>query len=417
MALRDFYSLSETTVGPATNPHSKARELPKTFGATIDGPLSDIGETLVGPDLEPDSPSTPNLALRMEKARQQLLDLLLLNPNALKLLRAQLSSTSGEGVDYMLGEQNKIEVHIVQDNHFVQPANTSVDNPPRQSELSSIHFFPALLIRVAEQIQAMPCDELGYKTKLVACRRNLQTIRQQIIADNTGLVAFVAYKHKNTTLSFDDLMQEGIVGLIKAVDRFDPNRGIRFSTYAIFWIKQAISRLIIKQEKVVRLPVALAEKASIVFEAMRSCYLEHNRWPNLPELQAQCELSLEEVKTISSYYQATHSLDASLTDENDDQTLMASLKQHQFALPLNELIANNLSLYLGKAVGSLPEKEATILNMRFGLKNQTEMTLQAVADQLHVTRERVRQIQNNALKTIKQQFGYDLMPFLEPNDN
>jgi RNA polymerase primary sigma factor len=95
---------------------------------------------------------------------------------------------------------------------------------------------------------------------------------------------------------------------------------------------------------------------------------------------------------------------------------MASLKQQQFALPLDELIDKNLSIYLEKIVSSLPEKEATILNMRFGLKNQTEMTLQAIADTLNVTRERVRQIQNQALNKIKQQFGYDLLPFLEAQD-
>jgi RNA polymerase primary sigma factor len=94
---------------------------------------------------------------------------------------------------------------------------------------------------------------------------------------------------------------------------------------------------------------------------------------------------------------------------------MATLPQHQFAQPLNELIDSNLSLYIGKVVASLPEKEAAILNMRFGLQNHHEMTLQAIADQLHVTRERVRQIQNDALKKLKQQFGYDLLPFLEPN--
>jgi RNA polymerase primary sigma factor len=216
-------------------------------------------------------------------------------------------------------------------------------------------------------------------------------------------------------LSFEDLMQEGSIGLIKAVDRFDASRGIRFSTYAIFWIKQAISRLIVKQEKVVRLPIALAERSSVVFEVMRNSYLEHNRWPSLLEIKAQCDLSMDDIKTISSYYQSTHSLDSAQSDDGDDQTLMATLPQHQFAQPLNELIDSNLSLYIGKVVASLPEKEAAILNMRFGLHNHHEMTLQAIADQLHVTRERVRQIQNDALKKLKQQFGYDLLPFLEPN--
>jgi RNA polymerase sigma factor (sigma-70 family) len=431
MALRDFYPLSESHIHQVTDSLTTACGLSKPSVTDIAEPLSDTGESFADQELGKALLDPRSLALRMEKARRQLLELLLRNPQALKLLSAQLSSGTGEGVEYAACNQHKSKDNIVQDNGLVQPSVASikalvqqklpaavdvVDSIPGLTPFT-VHFFPALLIRVAEQLQTMPCDEPGYKTKLLACRRHLQDVRQQMITDNTGLVAFVAYKHKTTSLSFDDLMQEGIVGLIRAVDRFDPNRGIRFSTYAVFWIKQAISRLIVKQEKVVRLPVALAEKASTVFEAMRNCYLEHNRWPSLTELQDRCDLSLDEIKTISSYYQATHSLDSSLSDENDDQTLMATLKQQQFALPLNELIDKNLSLYLGKVVASLPEKEATVLNMRFGLKDHTEMTLQAIADQLHVTRERVRQIQNDALKKLKQQFGYDLMPFLESNDN
>lgn len=96
---------------------------------------------------------------------------------------------------------------------------------------------------------------------------------------------------------------------------------------------------------------------------------------------------------------------------------MERMKQQQFALPLDDLIERNLGQYLDQAVSTLPEKEAAILSMRFGLKNQAEMTLQAVADQLQVSRERVRQIQNEALKKLKNQFGCDLMLFLEPNDS
>ena len=96
---------------------------------------------------------------------------------------------------------------------------------------------------------------------------------------------------------------------------------------------------------------------------------------------------------------------------------MDTLIQQQFLSPLNDLINSNLSLFIAHIIASLPEKEAAILNMRFGLKNHSEMTLQAIADQLQVTRERVRQIQNQALQTLKQQFGYELSPFLESNDN
>ncbi|MGZ4959405.1 MAG: sigma-70 family RNA polymerase sigma factor [Methylomonas sp.] len=353
-------------------------------------------------------PAIDSLAQNMEQAKQQLLEALLLIPQALILLTAQLSDASTESLDDMSPKSsNAGGDDIVQDDLFVQP----------DAEVKGLIFLPTQLITVADQIREKPDVDPGQRNRVGECRRQLHKARQQMITANTGLVAFVVYQYKTTSLGFEDLMQEGIIGLIRAVDRFDPNRNIRFSTYAIFWIKQAISRLIVKQDKVVRLPIALAEKAAVVFDVMRRCYLEHNRWPSVNEIQARCELAMEEIKIISSYYQATHSLDASLSDENDDQTLMDSMKQQQFSLPLDEIIDKNLSHYIGKVVASLPEKEAAILNMRFGLKNHREMTLQAIADQLQVTRERVRQIQNEALKKLKQQFGYDLMPFLEPNDS
>jgi RNA polymerase primary sigma factor len=286
--------------------------------------------------------------------------------------------------------------------------------------LYSLHLLPVFLMDSAVQadgvLSADSEDSADFKKRLSKAKRELKTLRQQMISANTGLVAFVAHKYKTSNLSFEDLMQEGLVGLIKAVDRFDPDRGICFSTYAIYWIRQAISRLIVKQEKIVRLPVALAEKAATVFEAMRSCYLRYERWPSIAELKLACDLSEQEIKTISSYYQATHSLDAAIGDDDDNLELMAKMQQHQFSLPLDELIDQDLAQYVDKAVASLPEKQAAILTMRFGLRDHTEMTLQAVADQLHVTRERVRQIQNEALKKLKQQFGFDLMLFLEPKD-
>jgi len=293
-------------------------------------------------------------------------------------------------------------------------------SPSAYRILRGLDFLSVYLIEVSEAVenQLRLRGELDpvYKAQLQASRYQLKQLRQEMIASNAGLVAFVAHKYKTVSLSFDDLMQEGMVGLIKAVDRFDPERGNCFSTYAIYWIRQAISRLIVKQEKVVPLPVALAEKSSPILEVMRNTYLQHERWPTFAELKASCDLSEQEIKTISSYYQSTYMQDSSVNEDDDAMSIMEKMQQQQFNLPLEDLIDTDLVSYMDKAVATLPEKQAVILAMRFGLKNHTEMTLQAVADQLQVTRERVRQIQNEALQKLKQQFGFDLMLFLEPKD-
>jgi len=428
MALRDFYPFNAFVISPAdeqSEPLHPASESPLQHSLDVIG--------------EPTTPASvamtlQTLAKEMEQARQGLQALLITYPSAVKLLITHLANPAINGSDFSACRITQtLDDDIVQDNHFVQPVMQMIvgidelEITPdraivvyRDDQLDQVRLLPTLLIRVVEQLtnrHAAPSLSDSSASKLISASRRLQLLRQQMITSNTGLVNYVAYKYKASSLGFDDLVQEGIVGLIRAVDRFDPNRGIRFSTYGIFWIKQAISRLIIKQEKVVRLPVALAEKAAVVYEIMRDSYLQNNRWPSFTELQNRCNLPADEIKIICNHYQATHSLDASLSEENDGHSLMDNLHQQQFALPLNELINKSLSLYLTKVVDTLPEKEAAILNMRFGLKNHTEMTLQAIADQLHITRERVRQIQNQALQKINQQFGDDLLPFLEPNDS
>ncbi|AEG00105.1 sigma-70 family RNA polymerase sigma factor [Methylomonas methanica] len=398
------------------------------------------------------------LAGRVEQARRKLLELLFENNRVAGFIVRQLLLDLKKGVDnsdIVLVKNNdayKNSLHrfvaefakqdvffdsllndvrpvnrynVVQDYSFVQVLS---DMPIERIEVSAVahgilrelHFLSIYLIEVSEIVEnelgLLGELEPGYRARLQRVRYELKSLRQEMIASNTGLVAFVAHKYKTVSLSFDDLMQEGMVGLIKAVDRFDPERGNCFSTYAIYWIRQAISRLIVKQDKVVPLPVALAEKSSPIFEVMRTTFLQHERWPTLAELKANCDLSEQDIKTISSYYQATYMQDIHGNEDDDGMSTMEKMQQQQFNLPLDDLIDTDLVSYMDRAVATLPEKQAVILAMRFGLKNHTEMTLQAVADQLQVTRERVRQIQNEALQKLKQQFGFDLMLFLEPKD-
>lgn len=395
------------------------------------------------------------LALRVEHSRRDLLDCLLKNQQVAELIAKQLFCDLSKGTDHsdiIMIKNNEVckdalqsfmavysaasvteglfavdslpyNPFVVQNSSLVQHyVSAEADHLPDTvyQIMYNLHFLPVYLIDVCEFIEKRWSEldevDVACKNKIRACLQELKALRQEMIASNTGLVAFVAHKYKVNTLSFDDLMQEGMVGLIKAVDRFDPERGNCFSTYAIYWIRQAISRLIVKQDKVVPLPVALAEKSSPIFEAMRKCYLQHERWPGFAELKACCELSEQDIKTISSYYQATYVLDIGSEDEDDSMTVMEKMQQQQFSQPLDDLIDTDLASYMDRAMATLPEKQAIILAMRFGLKNHTEMTLQAVADQLQVTRERVRQIQNEALQKLKQQFGFDLMLFLEPKD-
>ncbi len=392
------------------------------------------------------------LAARVEEARQNLVSLLLSHRQVARLMAQQLLDDLYKGTDFSEiiliknNEAYKASLQsfiaecawpdsanikafeadkVVQEVNFVQPESASRTKIAVLSEtayqlLQSLHFLPVYLLEVSgslkQELFASSELENFYLKQINRCRLELKRLRQEMIACNTGLVAFVARKYKVRCLSFDDLMQEGLVGLIKAVDRFDPDRGNCFSTYAIFWIKQAISRLIVKQDKVVPLPVALAEKSSPVFEVMRQCYLQNERWPSLAELKACCDLSEQDIKVISSYYQSTYVMDLVSEEDDDGMSVMERMQQQQFTQPLDDVIDSDLVTYMDRAMATLPEKQATILSMRFGLKNHTEMTLQAVADQLQVTRERVRQIQNEALGKLKQQFGFDLILFLEPND-
>lgn len=370
------------------------------------------------------------LASSMEKARKSLQNHLLEDETSrqslLRFCRHQLDAGALASDIFVIRQDSDDSVQttsFVQD-LFAQLTESGLTGPAEIAASQQVHLLPSFLLHVSEQLVPDPDDaaEQLRLDQLHACATELRYLRQNLVANNLGLVASIAHKHKTQTLSFDDLVQEGIVGLIKGVDRFDVTLGYQFSTYASYWIKQAITRLINRQDRIVRLPVALAEKASVVFEAMRSTYLQSERWPSLRQLteqvQANSDLTADEIKTIYSYYQATHSLDAVYSSEdNDGLELMSRLKQQQFSLPLDAVIERNFAQYINQAVDSLPDKEATILSMRFGLKNQSEMTLQAVADHLQVTRERVRQIQNQALGKLKQQFGFELELFLEPNDS
>ncbi|WP_305906882.1 sigma-70 family RNA polymerase sigma factor [Methylomarinum sp. Ch1-1] len=370
------------------------------------------------------------LALYLEQLRSRLQQALLANPTGMVIVAERFLSALKQNTDLSeLVNSKSSKDQAVQDNTSVQPnlkqfeqqlttlLTQAIDKPACVAPaVLHAHFLPAFLLQVSAAVIEIDQEDTSYRLKLARLRDELQSTRQQMVLKNRKLVAFIVRKYKSGNISFHDLSQEGMVGLLKAVDRFDYRREIRFSTYASYWIRQTVSRLVVRQEKIVRLPFGLAEKAPTIFEIMRNSYIEENRWPTIIELKAKCDLSEEEIKTIISFYQASLTVSSVQNDEEDSQDVINSLQQHQFPEPLDKLEGQSLNQYLSLAIDSLPKREADILRLRFGLKNHHEMTLQAVAEQMQLTRERIRQIQNNALETLKQNFGFELKMYLTTHE-
>lgn len=393
--------------------------------------MSSISNQSLHPNQSPDTmDDMQRLAKQIEQARERLQHILLENPKGLHVVAEHFSVCVERNIDISeLVNCSLCHEKVLQLVQSVQPNPRQIagiltelmDRVASKSshvatELSQFHFLPVFLLQAAEKTISASQENKGYRQELQQLRHSLQATRQQMVMQNRKLVAFIVRKQNTGNLNFHDVMQEGMIGLLKAVDRFDHRRDIRFSTYASYWIKQTVSRLVVRQDKIVRLPFGLAEKASGVFEIMRSHYLNENRWPSIEEIKSQCDLSEDEIKTVVSFYQNALTSTSSETGEDDHHDAMANLEQQLFQQPLEVLAEQNLSQFLLEAIESLSQREADILTMRFGLKNQHEMTLQGVAEQMQVTRERIRQIQNIALEKLRQNFGCELKLYLPANE-
>lgn len=282
------------------------------------------------------------------------------------------------------------------------------------NDVKEIHFLPNFLQQVSINLSQKNESQQEWVDHLKLQTFSMCQARQAMINGNLRLVTFVARQYNNQNMAFTDLIQDGTVGLIKAVDRYDWRRSVRFSTYAIYWIRQTISRAMVRQEKIVRLPYNIAAKAAAVFEIMNNYLTQNNKWPSTLEVSELSKLPEEEVKAIIENYQPTVSLSSNINNDDEMPQVEATIEQHHYPQPMNILASSALKKFLRQAVATLTEREADIINCRFGLDNNHEMTLQDIADKLSLTRERVRQIQNGALLKLKTNFSSDLSDFLEP---
>ncbi|MFM7035321.1 MAG: RNA polymerase sigma factor RpoD/SigA [Planctomycetia bacterium] len=292
-------------------------------------------------------------------------------------------------------------------------------------------LYPLLrqLQELGARLDSLPGDLDARRIQLVSresrrtLRRRLERLddlrsrydeaKRELAAGNLRLVVSIAKRYRNRGLSFLDLIQEGNSGLMRAVDKFEHARGFKFSTYATWWIRQAITRAIADQSRTIRVPVHMIDTMTKLRHVGRAFLLENGREPTVEELAERSGLSIEEVECISRMSRRPVSLDQPV-GESDESGIGEFVKDHREDDPLRSVHQQSLKSCVARALDGLSYREREILRLRFGLADGYSYTLEEVGTIFSVTRERVRQIEAKAVEKLRQpEFQLDISGFVD----